>query len=143
MKKEIDIICQLEQKTSYKITLFESAIPAGFPSIAEDYVDRALDLNELLIKHPAATFFVRVKGDSMINAGINSNDILIVDRALTPTNNKIVIARLNGQMTVKRIKMEQEKVFLVADNPKYSPIEITSSMDFEVWGVVTCILHQV
>ncbi len=86
--------------------LFESVVPAGFPSIAEDYVDRALNLNELLIQHPAATFFVRVSGDSMVNAGITSNDILIVDRALTPTNNKIVIARIDGELTVKRLRRE-------------------------------------
>jgi DNA polymerase V len=100
-------------------------------------------LNEFLIKHPAATFFVRVKGTSMINAGIQSNDILIVDRALTPTDNKIVIARIDGELTVKRIRMDKGTVVLVADNPEFKPLEITSAMDFEVWGVVTCVIHQV
>lgn len=123
--------------------LLESSVPAGFPSIAEDYIDRTLNLNEFLIKHPAATFFVRVKGTSMINAGIQSNDILIVDRALTPTDNKIVIARIDGELTVKRIRMNKGTVVLVADNPEFKPLEITSSMDFEVWGVVTCVIHQV
>ncbi len=123
--------------------LIESAVPAGFPSIAEDYVDRALNLNELLIKHPAATFFVRVKGTSMINAGIQSQDILIVDRALTPTHNKIVIARIDGELTVKRLWLEKHKTLLIADNPDFKPLEITESMDFEVWGVVTCVIHQV
>ncbi len=130
-------------KKNIIIPLFESSVPAGYPSIAEDYVDRALDLNELLIKHPAATFFVRVKGTSMINAGIHSHDILIVDRALTPTHNKIVVARIDGELTVKRMNVEKDKIILVADNPEYEPIEITHTMDFEVWGVVTCIIHQV
>jgi DNA polymerase V len=127
----------------YTFPFIESAVPAGFPSIAEDYVDRALNLNELLIKHPAATFFVRVKGDSMIHAGIQSHDILIVDRALTPTDNKIVIARIDGELTVKRLRFEKGRTFLIADNPEFKPVEITPSMDFEVWGVVTCVIHQV
>ncbi len=126
-----------------ELPLFESAVSAGFPNIAEDYVDRALNLNELLIKHPAATFFVRVKGTSMINAGIHSNDILIVDRALTPTHNRIVIARIDGELTVKRIKLDKDKTILVPENDDFKPIEITSTMDFEVWGVVTCVIHQV
>ena len=127
----------------FALPSFESAVSAGFPNIAEDYVDRALNLNELLIKHPAATFFVRVKGTSMINAGIHSNDILIVDRALTPTHNRIVIARIDGELTVKRIKMDKNKTTLVAENDDFKSIEITSAMDFEVWGVVTCVIHQV
>lgn len=135
MTKSVDRECE--------IPLIESAVPAGFPSIAEDYVDRALNLQELLIKHPAATFFVRVKGTSMLDAGIQSNDILIVDRALTPTNNKIVIARIDGELTVKRLRLENEKVMLIPENSAYDPIEITSAMDFEVWGVVTYVIHQV
>lgn len=125
-----------------EIPLIESAVSAGFPSIAEDYVDRALNLQELLVKHPAATFFVRVKGTSMMGAGILSNDILIVDRALTPTDNKIVIARIDGELTVKRLRLRDEKVLLLPENPSYDPIEITDSMDFEVWGVVTYVIHQ-
>jgi len=125
------------------LPLFESAVSAGFPNIAEDYVDRALNLNELLIKHPAATFFVRVKGTSMINAGIHTNDILIVDRALTPTHNKIVIARIDGELTVKRMKIHKNTISLVAENDEFKPIVITPAMDFEVWGVVTCVIHQV
>lgn len=126
----------------FALPLFES-VSAGFPNIAEDYVDRALNLNELLIKHPAATFFVRVKGTSMINAGIHSHDIVIVDRALTPTHNKIVIARIDGELTLKRLKMEKNRTFLVAENNDFKPLEITAAMDFEVWGVVTYVIHQV
>ena len=125
------------------IPLLEPRISAGFPSIAEDYGETQLDLNEFLIKHPAATFYIRVKGDSMINAGIAPDDILIVDRALSATHNKIIIARLHGEFTVKRIMRQGEKIFLVAANPAYKTIEITADMDFEVWGVVTCIIRQV
>jgi len=132
-----------EIKQNNFIPLIESSVSAGFPNIAEDYIDKILDLNELLIKHPAATYFVRVKGNSMINAGISSEDILIVDRALTATNNKIVVARVNNEMTVKRISFQKNKIFLISENPEYKSIEITNDIDFEVWGVVTSIIHQV
>lgn len=125
------------------IPLLAGTIPAGFPSSAENFIDKSLDLNELVIKHPTATFFVRVKGSSMTKAGIQSDDILVVDRALSVTNNRIVIARINDELTVKRIKLEGEKLFLMPDNDDYKPIEITESMDFEVWGVVTFVIHQV
>ncbi len=122
--------------------LFESVVPAGFPSIAEDYVDGALNLNELLIEHPAATFFVRVSGDSMLGAGIHPGDILIVDRAVEPQDNNVVIALLAGEFTVKRIRKRDGKLILIADNSSYNPIEITEDMDFETWGVVTNVIHK-
>jgi len=131
------------QTMKMDIPLLAGAIPAGFPSSAENFIDKSLDLNELVIKHPAATFFVRVKGNSMIKAGIESNDILVVDRALSVSNNRIVIARIADELTVKRIKLEGEKLFLMPDNDEYKPMEITESMDFEVWGVVTFVIHQV
>lgn len=136
-------IYTISQAKKLVIPLLESRISAGFPSSAENYIDKVLDLNELLIKHPSATYFIRVKGDSMINAGIKSNDILIVDRALTVTNNKIVIARIHDELTVKRIKIDGEKLYLMPDNDDYKPIEITPEMDFEVWGVVIFVIHQV
>lgn len=131
------------KKKQLSLPLFESVVPAGFPSMAEDYVDRALDLNELLIQHPAATFFVRVSGDSMTGAGIFADDILIVDRAVHPTNNKIVIARIADELTVKRLVKKTDRVILYPDNPTYEPLVITPDMDFEVWGVVTCVIHRV
>lgn len=117
-------------------------IQAGFPSPADDYIDGTLDLNEHLIKHPAATFFVRVSGDSMIGAGIHSGDILLVDRSLQVTDNKIVIAYINGEFTVKRILLRNNTCTLIAENPDYKPIEITPEMNFEIWGVVTYVIHQ-
>jgi DNA polymerase V len=131
------------KKKQLSLPLFESVVSAGFPSMAEDYVDRALDLNELLIQHPAATFFVRVSGDSMIGAGIFADDILIVDRAVTPVSNKIVIARINDELTVKRFVKKSDSVILYPENPAYKPLVITPDMDFEVWGVVTCVIHRV
>lgn len=126
-----------------ELPLFTARISAGFPSPADDYIDRKLDLNEYLIKHPAATFFVRVQGDSMIDAGIHSGDILIVDRALEPADGKIVIAVLYGELTVKRIKKTKTKLSLLPENPAFKPIEITPEMGLEVWGVVTHVIHTV
>ena len=123
--------------------LFAANIPAGFPSPADDYIDKKLDLNELLIRHPAATFFVRVSGNSMIDAGINSGDILIVDRALEATDNRIVIAAVNGELTVKRIQRIRSAIYLIPENPAFEPIEVTPEMNFEVWGVVSHVIHQV
>ena len=132
-----------QKKKQLSIPLLESAVPAGFPSMAEDYVDRALDLNELLIQHPAATFFVRVSGDSMIGVGIFQDDILIVDKAVKPVNNKIVIARIDDELTVKRFVKEADRVILYPENDEYEPMVITPDRDFEVWGVVTCVIHRV
>ncbi|MBT8763128.1 translesion error-prone DNA polymerase V autoproteolytic subunit [Desulfohalobiaceae bacterium Ax17] len=131
-----------EQRTSLELPLYLSQIPAGFPSPADDYIDKNLDLNEFLIKHPAATFFVRAYGDSMRDAGIHSGDILIVDRALEPRNNSIVVAVVNGELTVKRLYQKENKLYLMPDNPRYKPLEITEDMDFEVWGVVTNVIHS-
>jgi DNA polymerase V len=132
-----------EHSHSLSIPLAQSLISAGFPSSAENFVERSLDLNELLIKHPSATFFIKVLGDSMINAGIHSNDILIVDRSLTPTNNKIVVVRINDEFTVKRIQFHDDTIVLLPENSNYKPIHIKKDADFEVWGVVTNVIHNV
>ncbi|HTB99717.1 MAG TPA: translesion error-prone DNA polymerase V autoproteolytic subunit [Ferruginibacter sp.] len=142
MIKVIEIF-EAETVTDCTLPLYLSRIKAGFPSPAEDYLDKKLDLNEYLIKHPASTFFVKVKGDSMTGAGINSGDILIVDRSLEPKDKCIVVAVVNGEFTVKRVSKKVSRVSLLAENPKYPAIEINESMDFEVWGVVTNVIHQV
>lgn len=121
--------------------MFTITVPAGYPSPAEDYVEGPLDLNRHLIPRPASTFFVRVSGDSMIGAGIHSGDLLIVDRAEEPKSGHVVIAVVDGDLTIKRLECEGSCVRLVPDNPAYSPIEITDSMQFEVWGVVTKAVH--
>jgi DNA polymerase V len=132
-----------EIKTQAACPVFDSKISAGFPSPADDFIDKKLDLNDLLIRHSAATFFVRVSGDSMTGAGINNHDILIVDRSLELTDKKIIIAIVNGEMTVKRFRIINEKKYLVAENPAYKPIEVNEKNTFQLWGIVTSVIHQV
>ena len=124
------------------IPYFENGVSAGFPSPAEDQMDSKIDLNDLLIEHPSATYYVRVNGDSMVGAGIISGDLLIVDRSLEATNNSIVVAHIDGEFTVKRIKKTKNKIFLQAENNDYKPIEITEEMDIELFGVVTHAIHH-
>ncbi|WP_226859971.1 LexA family protein [Desulfoluna spongiiphila] len=116
-------------------------VTAGFPSPADDYVEGSIDLNALLIKHPAATFFVRVTGDSMIGAGILPDDILVVDRSLEPADRKVIIAVVNGDLTVKRFRRRGDRVFLEAENDAYAPMEMKAGINFQVWGVVTSVVH--
>ncbi len=122
--------------------LVVSSVSAGFPSPADDYIEGRLDLNQHLIRHPAATFFVRVDGDSMIDAGIHPGDILIVDRALEPKDRNVVIANINGELTVKRIRIKYKKILLMPENENYPPLPIPADMDFQVWGVVTYVIHE-
>ena len=126
-----------------RVPLFQTRIPAGFPSPADDYLDSCLDLNDLVVKHPAATFFVRVDGNSMVEAGIDSGDVLVVDRALQPGEDAIVVAVVNGDFTVKRIHRVDGRLFLAPANLSCDPIEITEEVDFTVWGVVTYVIHRV
>jgi len=129
-------------RTSRNIPLFTTGISAGFPSPADDFIDKTLDLNEFLITHPSATFFVRVEGTSMIDAGIHPGDILIVDKSLEPRPGSIVIAVLDGEFTVKRFQRSDGRCYLLAANPDFKPIEITDSMLVEIWGVVTYVIHK-
>ncbi len=132
----------LNKKKSLKQPLFLTPVQAGFPSPADDFIEKKMDLNEFLIKNPPATFFVKVEGDSMIDAQISSGDILVVDRSIDATDKKIIIANLMGEFTVKRIRIIDKDFFLEAQNPKYPPIKITDDMDFEIFGVVTYIIHK-
>ena len=125
-------------KPSYKpLFLFGHKVPAGFPSPADDYVEKRLDLNEYLIKQYESTFFVRIKGDSMIDAGINDNDIVIVDRSTDATLGDIVLASVDGNFTVKTLSKNKLFPRLLPANDKYKPILITENMQFEIWGVIT------
>ncbi len=127
--------------TEHHQSLFESRVSAGFPSPATDYEEDKLDLNKYLIKHPAATFFVRAIGDSMIGAGIHCGDLLVVDRSIEPRDKSIVIAVVNGELTVKRIRIG-EKITLEPENENYCACEIDENADFQVWGVVTNVIHR-
>lgn len=140
---QIEEIYILQKNKKIPIPLFSSKIKAGFPSPADSYMEKKLDLNEYLIKHEAATFFLRVSGDSMEGAGISSNDILIVDRAEEVKDGNIIIASLNGELTVKRLKKRQGKVTLVPENPEYNEIVVTEESEFEVFGVVTFVIKEV
>ena len=126
-----------------KIPISTENISAGFPSPAENYIEGELNLNSLLITNPPATFFVRVSGESMINAGIHPNDILIVDRSLEVKNNDIVIAAVNGEFTVKRFMKKDNIIKLIPENPEYKIITVKEGTDFEIWGIVTNVIHRV
>lgn len=124
-----------------KLPLILQPISAGFPNPAEDTEQEGLDLNELVIKHPAATFYMRVEGSSMEGANIYSGDIVVVDKALEPRSNDIVVAYIDGEFTLKRFRHKGNKGYLVPENPEYQPLEITAESDFRVWGVVSYIIH--
>lgn len=134
-----------KSNTSEKLkrqSLFEAYVPAGFPSPAGDYEEKKLDLNKYIVKNSAATFFVRASGDSMMDAGIYHGDLLVVDRSIEPKDKNVVIAVVNGDFTVKRIRMRKGKISLEAENKNYEPTEIKKDMEFEVWGVVTNVIHK-
>lgn len=135
-------VYEFEQRTRIELPLFTVRIPAGFPSPGDDYIDGKLDLNEHLIKHPSATFFMKVQGDSMIDAGISDGDLLIVDRALEATDNSIVVALIDGEFMVKRIRIKNGIYYLVPENSHYHPIEVKQCMNFQVWGVVIYVIHK-
>ena len=122
-------------------SLFEARVSAGFPSPAADYEEDKLDLNRYLVKNPATTFFVRAIGDSMVGAGIHCGDLLVVDRSLEPRDKSVVIAAINGELTVKRIRMGNKRITLEPENENYSVRQITEDTDFQVWGVVTNVIH--
>lgn len=125
-----------EARTHLSVPVFVCSVPAGFPSPADDYLDHPLDFNELLIAHPAATFAVRVTGDSMTGIGIFPGDIAVVDRALTASDGAIILGILDGEFTIKRYRCKRGAVWLEAANASYPPIMIDEEQAFEVWGVV-------
>lgn len=132
----------IDTASELEIPLFDSKISAGFPSPADDYIDLKIDFNKLLVKKPAATFCVRVNGVSMKDASINNGDILVVDRSIEPKNNSIAVCFIDGEFTVKRIKKINNEIFLVAENSNYKAIKITEDNDFQIWGIVTYVIHK-
>ena len=123
--------------------LFLARISAGFPSPAEDYVESALDLNAYLVRNPAATFMVKVSGDSMIGAGIAAGDLLVVDRSEEAVHGRIVVAVLDGELVVKRLHVRNGAYLLMPENPKYKPLRIEPGQELQVWGVVTGVIKRV
>ncbi len=124
------------------IPMFSDSVQAGFPSPAEDHMDMDLNLNDHLVQNPSATFCVKAIGESMKDAGIQSGDIMIVDKSLQPKNRSIVLAVIDGEFTVKRVNINNRQLYLMPENSDFSPIKITEEMDFKVWGVVTYIIHK-
>ncbi len=118
-------------------------ISAGFPSPADDFIQQRISLDKTLIRNQEATFFARVSGQSMIDAGIDDKDLLVIDRSLTPENNKIAVCFIDGEFTVKRLRVENGKVWLKPENPNYPIIEITEENNFLVWGIVTNVIKKV
>ena len=135
-------IYDVEESILSDIPMFTDSVQAGFPSPAEDYMDLDLNLQDHLIQNPSATFCVRAVGESMKDAGIQSGDIMLVDKSLIPKNRSIVLAVIDGEFTVKRVNVSEKKLYLMPDNENFPPIKITEEMDFQVWGVVTYIIHK-
>ena len=142
---DVTVVDILQACTNKKqpLPFFNTSVPAGFPSpAADEHAERFLDLNDFMIKHPSSTFFVRVEGESMRDAGIISGDMLVVDRSLTPSHGRIIVALLDGEFTVKRLLIETDGVYLSPENSDYSPIKIKPESLFQVWGVVTYVIHK-
>ena len=133
---DINAFLDVETRTELSVPLMNSTASCGFPSPADEYLDKALDFNELLVSNPAATFAVRISGDSMIGAGLFPGDIAVVDRSLTAKNGSIVLALIDGEFTIKRYcEVAGGGLVLLAENPHYKNIEITAEVGLEVWGV--------
>lgn len=132
-----------QETTGLGAVFFDTGISAGFPSPAEDFNEQHLSLDKELIKNKETTFYARVSGQSMIGAGLDDNDLLVIDRKVEPTNNKIAVCFLDGEFTVKRLKVDRNEVWLQPENPNYPIIKITEENDFIIWGIVTNVIKKV
>ncbi len=141
-EKNILSIVHIGKNKRIVTPLFLDSVSAGFPSPATDYLENKLDLNEHLVKHPAATFIVKASGTSMTESGILSGDLLIVDRSIVPKNDNIVIASVFGDLTVKKLRKKGSTLFLISANNEYPSIEVKEEMECFIWGVVTYVIHK-
>ena len=135
-------LSEVINKGLYEVPMYSNKVAAGFPSPADDYLEDKIDLNQYLVKHPASTFLVRASGESMINAGIFPDDILVVDRSLKAEDGKVVIAVVDNELTVKRYRKKGKKIFLEPENNAFDPIVIADESEAFVWGVVTNVIHN-
>jgi|TARA_B110000208_G_scaffold186417_1_gene242953 DNA polymerase V len=142
VKSKVEVFLTKDNPTELSIPIFTSRVQAGFPSPADDHLEDALDLNTHLIHHKEATFFVKAQGDSMLGAGIQQGDILIVDKSLSAKSGKIVIAVVDGEFTVKRLHKYKGNITLKAENPDFEDIKIGGTDELIIWGVVTSVIHQ-
>ena len=124
------------------LTFYKEAVECGFPSPARDFTEGTIDLNEELIPHPNATFIVRARGDSMVGSGIYPGDLLIVDRSIKPQNESIIIAVLDGELSVKIVRLKNKQVNLSSSNKNYADVPVSEEMDFTIWGVCTNVIHN-
>jgi DNA polymerase V len=139
----VDVFNYQIYSKAIKLPLYATKVAAGFASPADDYVEKVLDLNELLIQKPAATFFVRAQGTSMLGAGIHPNDILVVDKSIEAIDGKVVIAAVNGEFTVKRLMKHSDGCWILhAENPEFPDIQLNDELELVIWGVVTNVIHQ-
>lgn len=136
MKKQI-AIHKIDTSSSLHLQFADEGIKAGFPSPAQDYLEQAIDLNKELIRHPASTFYGRVVGDSMRDEGIEEGDILVIDKSLELLNDDLAVCYIDGEFTVKRVRLEPDAAWLVPSNSNYPPIKVTKDNEFMVWGIVT------
>lgn len=125
-----------DYSTELELPFVDVGISAGFPSPADDFIELSIDLNKTLIKNKDTTFFAKVKGHSMKNAGINDGDLLVIDRSLAAQNNKIAVCQIDGEFTVKRVKIEENVIWLIAENEDYKPIKVTEENELMIWGIV-------
>lgn len=128
--------------TELPVPLAAGAVHAGFPSPAEDYTDDVIDLNKELVRNPNSTFYARVKGMSMQDAGIVEGDLLVIDKSLPPVNGKIAVCYIDGSFTLKRLRVQKSRVWLIPENEAYQPIEITEENDFMIWGMVSYVIKK-
>ncbi len=141
--KQIQLtICKADTSTDITLPMPESSISAGFPSPADDYIELSIDLNKELITHPSSTFFGRVKGYSMKDAGIEEGDILVIDKSLSPKSGSVAVCFIDGEFTVKRLKNIKNNLYLIPENPEFKPLKITNDNNFQVWGIVTYVIKK-
>jgi len=139
--KTLDIY-SASTETELELPLISQGINAGFPSPAMDFIDMNIDMNKHLVKHPSATFYGRVKGYSMKDAGIEDGDLLVIDKSLEPSDNKIAICFIDGEFTVKRIKLDKDFCWLMPANEKFKPIKVTEENNLIIWGIVTHVIKS-
>ena len=144
MNKENNIrIFKPTDKESIKNIFIEDGISAGFPSPASDFKESRISIEKVVVKNKESTFYAKVSGESMKNAGLDDGDILVIDRSEELKNNKIAVCYLNGEFTVKRVKIEKDHIYLVPENDKYEPIKVTDENEFVVWGIVTYVIKKI
>lgn len=132
-----------KKNNNTKITFVDAGISAGFPSPAQDFMHEKLSLDDKLVQNKEATFYARVQGESMVNAGLHHGDLLVIDRSIPPMHNRIAVCYIENEFTVKRLSIQGDEICLVPENPNYNVIKISKNDDFIIWGIVTYVIKKV